>query len=84
MLICKISAGSGITGSPGLAGGSAPDVVLQACNADSISSAANFQSGQFLHVVMGVALLIGGVLQQRTRFVFCSCLRFLCLRYSLF
>ncbi|MEN2388060.1 hypothetical protein [Comamonas sp. A7-5] len=39
--ICEISAGSGVTGKLGVAGCSAPDVVLQACNAGSISSAAS-------------------------------------------
>ncbi|BDB69145.1 hypothetical protein Cthiooxydans_15570 [Comamonas thiooxydans] len=41
VLICEISAGSGVTGKLGVAGGCAADVVLQACNAGSISSAAS-------------------------------------------
>ena len=84
VLICEISAGSGVTCNLGVAGRSAPDVVLQACNADSISSAASLQSGQLLRVVMGIVLLCGSVIHHSFSFLFCSCLRFLCLRLSLF
>ncbi|MFN3731285.1 hypothetical protein [Comamonas testosteroni] len=74
VLICEISAGSGVTGKLGVAGGSAPDVVLQACNAGSISSTASLQAGQFLRVVMGVFLLGGAMLKSGIRFDFCSSL----------
>ncbi|WP_172415243.1 hypothetical protein [Comamonas thiooxydans] len=39
VLICEISAGSGVTGKLCVAGCRTADVVLQACNAGSISSA---------------------------------------------
>ena len=84
MSICEISAGSGVTCSLGAAGGGGAEVALQACNANSVSMAASFQLRQFLRVAMVVFLLSGGVLQQRTRFVFCSSLRFLGLRYLCF
>ncbi|WP_230957856.1 hypothetical protein, partial [Comamonas testosteroni] len=66
------------------AGSGAPDVVLQACNAGSISSAASLQGGEFLRVVMGVFLLSCGVLQSPCGFDFHSSLRLLCLGYGLF
>lgn len=84
MPICEISAGSGVTGKLGAPGGGGADVVLQACNAGSISSAASFQGGELLRVVMGVVLLRGRVVNHGNRFLFCSCLRLLCLRLSLF
>ena len=84
MLICEISAGSGVTGKLGAPGGAGADVVLQACNAGSISSAASFQGGELLRVVIGVVLLRGCVVKNDSRFLFCSFLRFLCLRLSLF
>ncbi|WP_162989573.1 hypothetical protein [Comamonas sp. lk] len=84
VLICEISAGSGVTGKLGIAGGGGADAVLQACNAGSISSAARLQSRQFLRVVMGVFLLSCGVLQSPCGFHFCSSLCLLCLGYSLF
>ncbi|WP_415794955.1 hypothetical protein [Comamonas aquatilis] len=84
VLICKISAGSGVTGKLGVAGDGGADAVLQACNASSISSAARLQSGQFLRVVMGVFLLSCGVLQSPCGFNFCSSLCLLRLGYSLF
>ena len=71
--ICEISAGSGVTGKLGVAGGGGTDAVLQACNADSISSATSFQSGQFLRVVMGVVLLGRAMPKHGRRFLFCSC-----------
>ncbi|KGG90844.1 hypothetical protein P245_15460 [Comamonas thiooxydans] len=77
VLICEISAGSGVTGKLGVAGCSAPDVVLQACNAGSISSAPSLQAGHFLRVVMGVFLLGGTVLEHGNRLLFSSCLRLL-------
>lgn len=63
--ICEIPAGSGVAGKLGAAGGGGADVVLQACNAGSISSAASLQGGEFAGVVMGVFLLCGGVPQPR-------------------
>ena len=75
VLICEISAGSGVTGKLGVAGGCAPDVVLQACNAGSISSAASLQAGHFLRVVMGVFLLSSAVLNHGFGFLLGSCLR---------
>ena len=84
VLICEISAGSGVTGKLGVAGRGAADVVLQPCNADSVSSAASLQRGKLLRVVMGVFLLGGPVIKHSSRFNFCSSLRFLRLRYSLF
>ena len=84
VLICEISAGSGVTGKLGVAGGSGADVVLQACNAGSISSAASFQSCELLRVIMGVFLLGSAVGDHGSRFLFCSCLRLLCLHLSLF
>ncbi len=77
VLICKMSAGSGVTGSLGVPGGGGAQVVLQACNAGSISSAASFQVLDFLGVGMGVFLLFGSVLQSPCRFCFCSLLRLL-------
>jgi len=82
--ICEISAGNGVTGKLGVAGGGNADAVLQACNAGSISSAPSLQGCQFLGVVMGVFLLFCGVLQSPCRFAFCSFLRLLCLGYSQF
>ena len=73
VLICETSAGSGVTGKLGVAGGGGTDAVLQACNADSISSATSFQSGQFLRVVMGVVLLGRAMPKHGRRFLFCSC-----------
>ena len=84
VLICEISAGSGITGKLGVTGCGTADVVLQACNAGSISSAASLQSCHFLRVFMGVVLLRGRVVNHGSRFLFCSCLRLFCLRCSLF
>ena len=84
VLICEISAGSGVTGKLGVAGGRAANVVLQACNAGSVSSAASLQRGKLLRVVMGVFLLGGPVIKHSSRFNFCSSLRFLRMRYSLF
>ena len=84
VLICEISAGSGVTGKLGVAGRGAADVVLQPCNADSVSSAASLQRGKLLRVVMGVFLLGGPVIKHSSRFNFCSSLRFLRMRYSLF
>ncbi|EXU79470.1 hypothetical protein AX13_05000 [Comamonas aquatica DA1877] len=84
VLICEISAGSGVTGNLGVLGGGGAQVVLQACNAGSISSAASFQPLDFLGVCMGVVLLRCGVLQSPCRFGFCSCLRLLCLGQCLF
>ncbi len=72
VLICEISAGSGVTGKLGVAGGGTADVVLQACNTGSISSAASLQAGHFLRVVMGVFLLGATVLKHGGRFGFCS------------
>jgi hypothetical protein len=43
VLICEISAGSGVTGKLCAAGGGGADGELQACNTGSISSAASFQ-----------------------------------------
>lgn len=63
VLICEMAAGSGVTGSLGVLGGSGAQVVLQACNAGSISSAARFQRLYGLGVGMGVVLLRSGVLQ---------------------
>ena len=74
VLICKISAGSGVACSLGVLGGGGAEVVLQACNAGSISSAASFQQLDFLGVCMGVILLPCGVPQESCRFGFCSCL----------
>lgn len=84
VLICEISAGSGVTGSLGIAGCGTTDVVLQPGNTGSINSAASFQFCQFLRVVMGVLLLGSAVLNNGICFLFCSCLRFLCLGLSLF
>lgn len=84
VLICEISAGSGVTGSLGMLGGGGAQVVLQACNAGSISSAASFQPLDFLGVCMGVVLLRCGVLQSPCRFDFCSLLHLLCLGQCLF
>lgn len=84
VLICKTSAGSGVTGKLGVTGGRAPDVVLQACNAGSISSAPSLQAGHFLRVVMGVLLLGSAMLHHGRRFVFCSYLRLFCSDLSLF
>ncbi|WP_057093038.1 hypothetical protein KV708_19680 [Comamonas thiooxydans] len=84
VLICEISAGSGITGKLGVAGCCAPDVVLQACNAGSVSSAASLQTGQFLRVVMGVFLLSSAMLGHGHRFLFGICLRSVSLRRSRF
>ncbi|WP_312588221.1 hypothetical protein [Comamonas terrigena] len=83
-MICEISAGSGVTGKLGVAGRGGADVALQACNTGSINSAASFQLRQFSRVVMGVVLLVVGMLQQRTRFVFRGRLRLLRLRHVLF
>lgn len=83
VLICEISAGSGVTGKLGVTGGGGADVVLQACNAGSISSAASLQTGHFLRVVMGVFLLGSTVRYHGFRFLFCSYLRLLGLRCSL-
>ena len=80
VLICEISAGSGVTGKLGVAGGRGADVVLQACNAGSISSAASLQAGHFLRVVMGVFLLGGTMSHHGFRFLLGSCLRLLGLR----
>ncbi|RDI10967.1 hypothetical protein DFO48_105483 [Comamonas sp. AG1104] len=77
VLICEISAGSGVIGKLGVAGGGPPDVVLQACNAGSISNAASLQAGHFLRVVMGVFLLSCTVRDHGFRFLFDSCLRLL-------
>ncbi|WP_155293313.1 hypothetical protein [Comamonas testosteroni] len=79
VLICEISAGSGVTGKLGVTGGGGSDVVLQACNAGSISSAASLQGCELLRVVMGVFLLSCGVLQSPCGFDFHSSLRLLCL-----
>ncbi|MBL5979653.1 hypothetical protein JAO85_20455 [Comamonas sp. NyZ500] len=79
VLICEISAGSGVTGKLGVAGGSAPDVVLQACNAGSVNSAPSLQAGHFFRVVMGVFLLGSAVLNHGLCFFFCSSLRLLSL-----
>ena len=79
VLICKMSADSGVAGSLGVLGGGGAQVVLQACNAGSISSAASFQRLNFLGVGMGVVLLLCGVLQSPCRFCFCSFLRLSCL-----
>ena len=84
VLICEISAGSGVTGKLGVTGGGTADVVLQACNAGSISSAASLQGRQFLGVVMGVVLLGSAVFDDCVCFLFCSCLRLLGLRCGLF
>jgi hypothetical protein len=84
VLICEISAGSGVTGKLGVAGGRAPDVVLQACNTSSISSADSLQAGHFLRVVMRVFLLSCGVLQSPCGFDFHSSLRLLRMSCSLF
>lgn len=82
--ICKIGAGSGIACSLGVGGGGGADVVLQAADAVSVSSAGSFQSGNFLCVGMGVFLLLASVPQQRTGFFFYSCLRLLGLRLQCF
>ena len=74
VLICKMSAGSGVAGSLGVGGGSGAQVVLQACNAGSISSAASFQPLNFLGVCMGAVLLPCSMLQESCGFCFCSCL----------
>jgi len=84
VLICEISAGSCVAGSLGMLGGGGAQVVLQACNAGSISSAASFQPLDFLGVCMGVVLLRCGVLQSPCRFGFCSLLRLLSLCQRLF
>ncbi len=81
VLICQISAGSGVTCSLGAAGGGSADGVLQARNTGSVSSTASLQLRQFLRVVMGVFLLIAGMLQQRACFVFRGCLRLLRLHH---
>ena len=80
--ICEISAGSGITCSLGVSGGGGAEVALQACNANSISSAAGLQGLELLRVVMGVFLLGSAVLNYGLRFLFCICLRLLSLRRS--
>ncbi|WP_187427986.1 hypothetical protein [Comamonas sp. Z3] len=77
VLICEISAGSGVTGKLGVAGSRAADVVLQACNTGSISSAASLQAGHFLRVVMGVFLLGSAVLNYGLCFLLEGCLRLL-------
>jgi hypothetical protein len=82
--ICEISAGSGVTCSLDVAGGGGTYVALQACNANSVSSAASLKSLELLRVVMDVFLLSCGVLQQRARFVFCSSFRLLGMRCILF
>ncbi|KWT64779.1 hypothetical protein APV28_5014 [Comamonas testosteroni] len=74
VLICEISAGNGVTGKLGVAGSRSADVVLQACNADSISSAPSLQAGHFLRVVMGVFLLGSAVRDHGGSFVFRSSL----------
>ena len=84
VLICEISAGSGVTGKLGVASGGAADIVLQACNAGSISSARSFQRSELLGVFMGVFLLSCGVLQSPCGFGFHSSLRLLRLGYGLF
>ena len=84
VLICETSAGSGVTGKLGVAGRGAADVVLQACNAGSVSSAASLQRGKLLRVVMGIYLLGGPVIKHGSRFDFCSCLRLLRMRCGLF
>ena len=73
VLICETSAGSGVTGKLGVASSGTADVVLQACNAGSISCAARLQSHQFLRVVMGVVLLGRAMPKHGRRFLFCSC-----------
>ena len=73
VLICEISAGSGVTGKLGVTGGGGTDAVLQACNAGSISSAASLQFCQCLCVVMGVVLLGSAVPEYFNCFLFCSC-----------
>lgn len=70
VLICEISRGSGVTGKLGVAGGRSADVVLQACNAASISSEGSLQALQVLSVVMGVFLLGASVLEQCAGFLF--------------
>ncbi|MDH1472955.1 hypothetical protein N5F13_00470 [Comamonas thiooxydans] len=84
VLICEISAGSGVTGKLGAPGGGTADVVLQACNAGSISSAASLQGGELLRVVMGVFLLGSAMLHHGLRFLFCSFLHLLSLGRSRF
>ena len=73
VLICEISAGSGVTGKLGVTGGGGTDAVLQACNTGSISSAASLQFCQCLCVVMGVVLLGSAVPEYFNCFLFCSC-----------
>ncbi|WP_162989559.1 hypothetical protein [Comamonas sp. lk] len=75
VLICEISTGSCVTCSLGVAGGGCADIVLQACNAGSISSAPSLKPSHFLRVVMGVSLLGSSVCDHGICFLFCSCLR---------
>lgn len=79
VLICETSAGSGVTGSLDVLGCCSAQLLLQACNAGSVSSAASFQPLDFLGVGMGVFLSVSRMVEQGSRLDFCSLLRLLCL-----
>ncbi|MCT9812404.1 hypothetical protein N0K08_17310 [Acidovorax sp. Be4] len=69
VLICEISRGSGVTGKLGVAGGGSADVVLQACNAASISGTGSLKIAKRLGKVMGVVLLGACMFEQRAGFL---------------
>jgi hypothetical protein len=70
VLICEISAGSDVTGKLGVVGRGAPDIVLQACNADSISNATSLHSSHILRVFMDFFLLNSPMLEHGVRSIF--------------